>query len=180
VKRFKLLLFISTCLLVSSTSWGHQYFFAFVEIEYNEFGQKLEGTLVATSHDLESTLMMDYGLKTKLEKLTPSSEEANILENYLNKFLLLQYGCSLDSNAVDAYCSAKWELESFQIFTNGSIELYFSSPVKQIHQEIRVACRFLMDVFPEQQNKVSILYRGKEETLSFTKYHYQQSFALKP
>lgn len=32
MKRFKLLLFISTCLLVSSTSWGHQYFFAFVEI----------------------------------------------------------------------------------------------------------------------------------------------------
>ncbi len=165
---------------MTSVSWGHQYFFASVEIDYNEVGQKLEGSLVVTSHDLEYTLMKDYGLKTKLEKLNPSSDETNIIENYLNKFLLLHYGCSLDSNTVDAYCETIWEIESFQVLTNGTIELYFSSAIKQIHQQIQVTCRILMDAFPEQQNKVSFIYRGSKETLSFTKYRYQQSFALKP
>jgi hypothetical protein len=180
MKRFELLLLIYICLLASSVSWGHQYFFATVEIEYNEVGQKVEGSLVATSHDLEAALMKNFGLKTKLEKLNPTSEETQIVENYLNKFLLVQYGCSLDSNAVDAYCAINWDLESFQVLTNGNIELYFSAAVKQIHQQIQVTCRFLMDAFPEQQNKVSFIYRGLKETLSFTKYHYQQSFALKP
>ena len=64
---------------MTSVSWGHQYFFASVEIDYNEVGQKLEGSLVVTSHDLEYTLMKDYGLKTKLEKLNPSSDETNII-----------------------------------------------------------------------------------------------------
>ena len=94
--------------------------------------------------------------------------------------MLLHYGCSLDSNTVVAYCETIWEIESFQVLTNGNIELYFSSAIKQIHQQIQVTCRILMDAFPEQQNKVSFIYRGSKETLSFTKYRYQQSFALKP
>jgi hypothetical protein len=37
-----------------------------------------------------------------------------------------------------------------------------------------------MDAFPEQQNKLTFIYREDRETLSFTKAQSQQYFALKP
>jgi hypothetical protein len=180
MKRFFKLLLISCCLLTTSVSWGHQYFFAFAEIEYNEMGQKFEGSVVATAHDLESTLMNSFGLKTKLEKLTPASSEVKIIEAYLNKFLTLRYGCSFDSNEVDAYCTATWTIESFQIMKNGTVELYFTSAAKHVYTLIQVDFRFLMDAFPDQQNKLTFIYREDRNTLSFTKTQATHYFALKP
>lgn len=180
MRKYFRLLFISTCLLTSSTSWGHQYFFAFAEIEYNEMGQKFEGSIVATAHDLELDLMNSYGLQTKLEKLSAESSEVKILEAYLNKFLTLRYGCSLDSGAVDAYCTADWKIESFQIMKNGTIELYFSASAKHIYTLIQVDFRFLMDGFPDQQNKLTFIYREDRKTQSFTKTQATHYFALKP
>jgi hypothetical protein len=180
MKKFQFLLVVYICLLSSSISWGHQYFFAFAEVEYNEMGQKFEGSIVATAHDLELTLMNGYGLKNKLENIAPNSPDLKIMENYLNRFLTLQYGCSLDSNAVDAYCTADWTIESFQLMKNGNIELYFSAPAKHVYTLIQVDFRFLMDAFPEQQNKLTFIYRTDRETLSFTKAQSQQYFPLKP
>ena len=164
-----LFLFVFACMLVPSKSWAHQFFFALAEIEYNEIAQKFEGSVVATAHDLEFALMNSYGLQTKLEKLTLESSEVKIIESYLNKFLTLRYGCALDSNAIDAYCSADW-----------SIELYFSAPAKHVYTMIQVDFRFLTDVFPEQQNKLTFIYREVRKTLSFTKTQATHYFALKP
>ena len=180
MKKFPFLLLVCTCLLSSSVSWGHQYFFAFAEVEYNEMGQKFEGSIVATAHDFELTLMNAHGLKTKLENIAPNSPEVKIMEGYLNQFLTLNYGCSFDSNAVDAYCTADWKIESFQLLNNGNIELYFSAAAKHVYTLIQVDFRFLMDAFPEQQNKLTFIYREDRETLSFTKAQSQQYFALKP
>ncbi|MFZ9586683.1 MAG: DUF6702 family protein [Crocinitomicaceae bacterium] len=175
-----LLFLVFTCLLAPSRSWGHQYFFAFAEVEYNEMGQKFEGSIMATAHDLELTLMNAYGLKTKLENVAPNSPDFNIMEDYLNQFLTLNYGCSLDSNVVDANCTANWTIESFQLMKNGNIALYFSAPAKHVYTLIQVDFRFLMDAFPEQQNKLTFIYREDRNTLSFTKAQPQQYFALKP
>lgn len=179
MKSFINLLLISSCLLVSSASWGHQYFFAFAEIEYNEMAQKFEGSVVATAHDFELVLMNSYGLQTKLEKIEAKSSEVKIMEVYLNKFLTLRYGCALDMNAVDAYCSADWSIESFQIMKNGTIELYFSAPAKHVYTLIQVDFRFLMDHFSDQQNKLTFIYREDRKTQSFTQTQYQHYFALK-
>jgi hypothetical protein len=167
-------------MLVPSKSWAHQFFFALAEIEYNEMAQKFEGSVVATAHDLEFTLMQSYGLETKLEKVGSKSSEVKIIERYLNKFLTIRYGCALDSNAIDAYCFVDWSIESFQILKNGTIELYFSAPAKHVYTLIQVDFRFLMDAFPEQQNKLTFLYREDRKTLSFTKTQSTHYFALKP
>ena len=180
MKWYIRLLFISSCLLASSASWGHQYFFAFAEIEYNEMGQKFEGSVVATAHDFELTLMNSHGLQTKLEKIELNSSDVKIMEDYLNKFLTLRYGCSLDSSDIDAYCSADWNIESFQIMKNGTIELYFSAPAKHVYTLIQMDFRFLMDAFPEQQNKLTFIYREDRKTQSFTKTQATHYFALKP
>lgn len=175
-----LFLFVFTCLLAPSKTWAHQFFFAFAEIEYNEMDQKFEGSIVATAHDLEFALMQSHGLQTKLEKLTPTSPEVKIIEAYLNKCLSFRYDCSLDSNEVDAFCSAQWSIESFQILKNGTIELYFSSPAKQVYTMIQVDFRFLTDAFPDQQNKLTFIYREHRTTLNFTKTQFQQNFTLNP
>lgn len=167
-------------MLVPSTSWSHQFYFAFAEIEYNEMTQTFEGSVVATAHDLELALMNSHGLQTKLEKVTPKSSEVKIIERYLNQFLTLRYGCALDSNAIDAYCSADWTIESFQILKNGTIELYFSAPAKTIYTLVQVDFRFLMESFPDQQNKLTFIYREDRKTQSFTKTQSQHYFALKP
>ena len=175
-----LLLFVFTCLLGTSKIWAHQFFFALAEIEYNEMDQKFEGSIVATAHDLEFALMQSYGLQTKLEKLSPTSSEVKIIETYLNKTFLLRYGCSLDSNDEDAFCSAQWSIESFQILKNGTIELYFAAPAKKVYTKIHVDFRFLTDAFPDQQNKLTFIYREHRTTLNFTKTQFQQNFALNP
>jgi hypothetical protein len=149
---------------VSSASWGHQYFFAFAEIEYNEMAEKFEGSVVATAHDFEFALMTSHGLQTKLEKIAANSSEVKII----------------DSNAIDAYCSANWRIESFQIMKNGTIELYFSAPAKHVYTLIQVDFRFLMESFPEQQNKLTFIYREDRKTQSFTKTQATHYFALKP
>jgi hypothetical protein len=180
MKKYFRLLFISTCLLTSSASWGHQYFFAFAEVEYNEMAQKFEGSVVATAHDFEFALMNSHGLQTKLEKIAANSSDVKIMEIYLNKFLTLRYGCSLYSSDIDAYCSADWSIESFQIMKNGTIELYFSAPADHVYSLIQVDFRFLMDAFPEQQNKLTFIYREDRKTQSFTKTQATHYFALKP
>ncbi|MEY3585692.1 MAG: hypothetical protein RLZZ243_756, partial [Bacteroidota bacterium] len=40
--------------------------------------------------------------------------------------------------------------------------------------------RFLMDAFPEQQNKLTFIYREDRKTESFTKTQATHYFALKP
>jgi len=160
--------------------WAHQFFFAFAEIEYNEMTQKFEGSIVATTHDLEFALTKSYGLQTKLEKIDPKSPETKILESYLNKTLQLTYTCSMDSNAADANCVSSWTIESFQLMKNGTIELYFSSIAKQVFSGLQVDFSFLMDAFPEQQNKLTFIFRNERQTMNFTKSTPQQSFALKP
>ena len=67
-----------------------------------------------------------------------------------------------------------------QIMKNGMIELYFSAPAKFIYTLIQVDFRFLMDAFPEQQNKLTFIYREDRETQSFTKTQATHYFALKP
>lgn len=175
-----LFIFVFICLLAPFKTLAHQFFFAFAEIEYNEMDQKFEGSIVATAHDLEFALMKSHGLQTKLEKLTSTSSEVHIIEDYLNQCLSFRYGCSLDSNSVDAFCSAKWSIESFQILKNGTIELYFSSLAKQVYTMIQADFRFLTDAFPEQQNKLTFIYREHRSTMNFTKTQFQQNFALIP
>jgi len=164
----------------SVTSFAHEFYFAYAELTYNELQQRFEGTIIFTTHDLERTLEPKGSLIGKFEKLDETSAELKLIEHYINEHFQINYGCALDSNAVDAFCQSKFTLEGIVTQLNGTIECYVSSSAGALYNPVQFKFDALMEQFPSQQNKLTFTYRNQKETLSFLLYDTQKYFTLKP
>jgi hypothetical protein len=164
----------------SVTSFAHEFYFAYAELTYNELQQRFEGTIIFTTHDLERTLEPKGTLIGKFEKLDETSAELKLIEHYINEHFQINYGCALDSNAVDAFCQSKFTLEGIVTQLNGTIECYVSSSAGSLYNPVQFKFDALMEQFPSQQNKITFTYRNQKETLSFLLYDTQKYFTLKP
>jgi hypothetical protein len=176
----KLLFAFLVHLSAINTSLAHEFYFAHAEISYNELQQKLEGTLIFTTHDLERTLAPKGTLIGKFEKLDPRAPELLLLENYINQHFQITYGCALDSNAVDALCMSKFTLEGIVTQLNGTIECYISAAIPALYNPIQFKFDALMEQYPGQQNKLTFIYRNQKETLNFIPGKEIQNIPLKP
>jgi hypothetical protein len=162
------------------TSFAHEFYFAYAELTYNELQQRFEGTIIFTTHDLERTLEPKGTLIGKFEKLDETSAELKLIEHYINEHFQINYGCALDSNAVDAFCQSKFTLEGIVTQLNGTIECYVSSSAGALYNPVQFKFDALMEQFPSQQNKLTFTYRNQKETLSFLLFDTQKYFTLKP
>lgn len=159
---------------------AHEFYFAFAEISYNEIANRLEGTLIFTTHDLERAIEPKGSLVGQFENLQESSAELKLIEQYINQHFQITYGCALDSNAVDAFCQTKFTLEGIVTQLNGTIECYISAPVSTIYTPLRIQFDALMERNPNQQNKCTITSRNQKETLNFLYNDNQKYYTLKP
>jgi hypothetical protein len=164
----------------SVTSFAHEYYFAYAELTYNELQKRFEGTIIFTTHDLERTIEPKGTLIGKFEKLDETSAELKLIELYINEHFQINYGCALDSNAVDAFCLSKFTLEGIVTQLNGTIECYVSSSAGALYNPVQFKFDALMEQFPSQQNKLTFTYRNQKETLSFLLYDTQKYITLKP
>jgi len=157
--------------------FAHNFYFAFAEVEYNELNQRLEVSLSGTAHDFEAAILKEYGYTCKWGKATLTSKDTNIIENYINKHLSFHYDCmSATSNAVET-CSTIFHLEGIQFNKDGSFMCFLSTPIQtNSMKNMSAQFDFLMELFPEQQNKLTFIYRDKSHTLSFIK---PQSLSIK-
>jgi hypothetical protein len=176
----KLLFAILVHLSVISTSFAHEYYFAYAEISYNELQQKLEGTLIFTTHDLERSIEPKGTLIGKFEKLDETSAELKRIENYINQHFQIIYGCALDSLETDVICISQFLLEGVVTQLNGTIECYISASIPALYNPIQIKFDALMEQFPGQQNKFNFIYRQQKETLSFLLNDSSKYFTLKP
>ena len=176
----KLLFAILVHLSVISTSFAHEYYFAYAEISYNELQQKLEGTLIFTTHDLERSIEPKGTLIGKFEKLDGTSAELKRIENYINQHFQIIYGCALDSLETDVICISQFLLEDVVTQLNGTIECYISASIPALYNPIQIKFDALMEQFPGQQNKLTFIYRQQKETLSFLLNDSSKYFTLKP
>lgn len=152
----KSLLLIATVVVMPFVSKAHEYFFSFVEMEYNVVSQRIEMTLTLTTHDFERALEKD-GIK--IDNLASLNEdEIQTVQEYINAHYVVNTGSSKSS----------LEFVGNEVSLNGTSNWYFESTPLAFEKEIEIRYDLLMDAYPEQQNKVTLYYKGETFTATFT------------
>lgn len=144
-------LLILSCL----TANAHEYFFGFAELQYNEISQKVEGTLVVTTHDLERYIKDEFDIDEKIEKL--DSLQFIRVEHLINEKLHLQFG----------EINTSFSIIGIESMLNGIANIYIESQTIEITDTISFTFDLLMDLFEQQQNKITFRYRDQEFNLTF-------------
>lgn len=146
-------------ILSSSYSFAHDYFFAFAEVEYDEYNARVEATVVMTTHDFESYLRKKNIITKELsyyknDSLILKQVESEILKHF-----------SISNSSVGAF-----SLEGFEIELTGMIQVYLTAPILSPAEGLDIQFDLLMDEFKEQQNKLTFIYRDQK-----TSYVYLQN-----
>lgn len=152
MKLVSLLLLLS----LSTFSFGHEFYFAFAEVEYNDITQKFECTVIATTHDLEKG-MQSEGVAIKEINNPPNENQLQELEKYLQNYFVIE------SNGE----RCNFHLLGAELDLNGTISLFLESEPIAISTDIDFTFDLLMTVFPEQQNKLTFYHRSHNQTLAF-------------
>ncbi len=143
-------------IVIALNSYAHDFYFAFAEVAYDEITEQLQVTVIATTHDIEKSLLINGNKAILSAENTGDSLLIALLSNVLNNGLQFSSG--------DKRSDLK--LEGFEPQLNGTTLFYLSCPFKN-EGDISISFSLLMDVFPEQQNKITWIYRGSKETYVF-------------
>lgn len=144
-------------LLIQTSVFGHDYFFAFAEVEYNPFTQKFETSLTLSAHDLEYAWKdMDVSVDS-LESYPTNSEQMQEVQRFITK------GFNISSNNKTAVFS----IVGIDVLLNGMIHFYLLSNPIDVSSELTVRFDILMDEFSAQQNKLSFLHNGNTIVATF-------------
>lgn len=156
-------------LFVSSFSFAHKYYFAFAEVEYNEMNRTLESTIIASAHDVESILKDNKVISKSLDEAKKNKKEYYAINDFLNKSFCIHTADSLSLSALDSALPPQLEfnMDGFEVLLNGDVQFYLSAKIANPIKEFYVKFDFLMDKFPEQQNKLTFRYRDKKFTYNF-------------
>ncbi len=156
-------------LFVSSFSFAHKYYFAFAEVEYNEMNKTLEATIIASAHDVESVLKENDVISKSLDEAKKNKKEFYAINYFLNKNFCVHTADSISLSALDSALPPQLEfvMDGFEVLLNGDVQFYLSAKIANPIKEFYVKFDFLMDKFPEQQNKLTFRYRDKKFTYNF-------------
>lgn len=153
---------------LQSLALGHDYFFAFAEIEYNDVSQQFEGTISVSSHDLERIFHEKKWSIDDLESVQENQENFSSISHWL----LDQFSVSSNETAIDL------SIIGCEVELNGMIHFYFESPPTEITSTLSIKFDLLMENFPEQQNKLTLHYRDQTITKSFLHNAFVQEIRL--
>ena len=151
--KYLLLAFI---LITSALSYSHDYFFAFAEVEYNDISKKLEATLTASTHDVESATREIKKSLNNIESIDKGSDDFKTLEG----FLLSHFKISGDQES-------NLKLIGFEVLMNGVTNFFFESSQMDLKDTLNIYFDLLMQEHQEQQNKITFYYRNKTYTRPF-------------
>lgn len=148
-----------------SFSFSHEFFFAFAEVEYDEMNGRFEVSVTATTHDLDKSLRsVDPGFKG-LYQANGDSSSFNLIERELN--LHFSASSKSDNSILDGTNAIYFRLDGIETELNGTVHLYLSSEYRSNLAPLEFTFDLLMDDFSEQQNKLTVIHRGKKSTFVF-------------
>jgi len=137
---------------ISHLSFGHDFFYAFAEMEYKEECSCVEISLRVSAHDLNSiaeSMIEDYkGLE---RTLNDSDDEGQIVDKLIMK--------------------------GFEIFNDDECIFYFTSEGFK-PETINVRFDLFMNQFSEQQNKL-ILIRADKQTEPYMFFIFKRQSEIK-
>lgn len=150
--RLQKIFFFGLLCFVPMLSQAHEYFFSFVELSYNEVDRQYEGTLIAETHDID----------TWFEKRGVFAGDMGFRQND-PEFLKEIEGFLFEGFSIE---DLSLHLDGFEVLPDGQTNFYFHAtsdplPCLNIHYPL------LMDLFKEQQNKITYLDKGEQHTALF-------------
>lgn len=166
--RMKKSLLTILFLVVVSNSFCHDFYFSFAEVELDELNGRIEVTIISTTHDIEKELRSENSAVQQIPGNERDSILLSILEQKLNKGFTIQ---------IDEV-QQELKLEGIEVMLNGVTQFYLSGELSNAPHQVEVYFGLLMNTFSEQQNKMTILYRGKKKTLVFLPPMPKQTFKL--
>ncbi len=143
--------------LIGSFASAHNYYFGFAEMQYNEVNQTLETTVVLSAHDFEEVLLKNGKISKSLEYLTNDSTSIAVITQEVLK----------DFNVKIREKSIHFESLGFEVTRNGMINIYLIAENVVPDKELLISFTCLMDVFPEQQNKLTFIHHSIKYTAVF-------------
>lgn len=144
-------------MLFAMISYSHEYYFAFAEMEYNSDSKKLEATLIVSTHDVEHWLQ-NKGVKVK--ELEDHTKDLALQKEFETK-LLSGYSVTFEKTMVPL------KLIGYEVLDTGLTHFYFSSESIELKGQLTVKFDLLMDDYPEQQNKLTFIYKAKKQSFPF-------------
>lgn len=144
-----LILFLS----VQHCVFGHEYFFAYSEVEYNSVTQRFQATIVASAHDIEETWGVSSGTLEALD-IDPQNTIFQTIEHHIRSHF------RLNSNEQQV----TWALIGCEAYLNDIVHFYLESEPTDPPQKMVFRFDLLMDEYPEQQNKLTFYYNGNTQT----------------
>lgn len=136
---------------------AHVFYFAFGEVQYNQLEKRFELTLRATGHDVEAYMDFKNSPIGSLESCLNHPIKKKQLELQINQGFVVSIGDRV----------IQFELIGLEVGTNDEANFYLISKTLDKPAKISVRFDFLMDFFPEQQNKLTIFDAREKIYLSF-------------
>jgi len=163
-KNYFLLFFI----LISFSSTAHRYYFSFAEIEFNDFSSCFEVTLSVTTHDFEQLLRKEGILIKDIDHTMQDSLGGKAVEAIINNSFQIFYFEN----------QLKLKIESHINELTGITNFYMSSEKTKMGNELNFNFPLLMNLYPEQQNKLTFIHRGIKTTANFISTQQKQLIKL--
>lgn len=155
-------------ILISSSSFSHEYFFAFAEMEYNDITRKFEITISVTTHDLEKVYEKNNDVKLNLQEYESNSKTSELMIAYFKRHFELKTENS----------TCKLNLVGYESSLNGITNFYFESDEIDITPTLLLKNDILMDEFPNQQNKITLYHQSKSYTYDFLSHERTKTIIL--
>lgn len=131
-------------LAISTYSLGHETYFAFAEMEYDEDCSCLEISIKVSAHDLNSIVANEIKNYTGLEKvLNDDGQNQKVIKNFIIQ------GFSITQNQKEVQLF----YEGFELNNDGNC-LFFLRTEELEKSAVNIQFDLFMDSYIEQQNKL--------------------------
>lgn len=150
------------------SSFSHEYYFAFAEMEYNENTKCFELSLIVSTHDIEHWLK-DKGIQVK--ELEDHYADSSLQKEFENT-LLKGFSISINNSSVP------FQMIDYEVKKDGLTEFYFTSSPVETPSILLAKFDLLMDQYPQQQNKLTVIYHSKKQTYPFLNTQREQKIEL--
>ncbi|MDG1346295.1 MAG: hypothetical protein P8P77_01630 [Crocinitomicaceae bacterium] len=163
----KLLLTLIVALAFSVQANAHEYFFGFAELSYSNEEGVYEGTFTLSTHDFEDWLETRAMDLTENDNPTKPTYLQQISREIFTGFQITVNGNSL-----------AFEIVGMEHLDTGLTNYYFRSTKVEKSSTLDVTFDLMMDLFPQQQNKITYRDELKSSTAVFLSNKTKSSISL--
>ena len=153
-------------MLLTNFSFGHAYYFAFAEMQFNEESSRFEISIRATGHDVEDYMKhigQDVG---QLEKANSNPVAKKQLETMLQQHFVI----TVNNQPIIL------DLVGVEINAKDEAIFYLTSRKMKQPKRIEITFDLLMNLFEEQQNKITVFTPEGKKYLSFLPHKTKRIF----